>query len=155
MMSTSGYAVALHVQPPFGEQVRPRALAALARRTMAAEGVQAQAEISVVIADDETIRELNQRYRGVDAPTDVLSFDVESDGDFVTPPGSARHVGEIVISYPMAARQAERGGDAIDGELAHLLVHGLLHLLGYDHESSDEAEAMRQREDALLGRDAH
>ena len=64
-------------------------------------------------------------------------------------------MGEIVISYPTAARQAEEAGHTVDEELAHLLVHGILHLLGYDHESRADARRMRAREEALLGRAAH
>jgi probable rRNA maturation factor len=69
----------------------------------------------------------------------------------VTPPGSGRQLGEIVISYPTAARQAQEAGHPVDEELAHLLVHGVLHLLGHDHQSPAEARRMRAREEALLG----
>lgn len=154
-MARRGYAVALHIAPPFAPRVSRRALGALTRRVLAAEGVLAPAELSIVVADDATVRELNRRYRGVDELTDVLSFGLEDEHGFVTPPGSARQLGEVVISYPAAARQAEEAGHAIDAELAHLLVHGVLHLLGYDHVSAADARAMRAREEALLGRAAH
>ena len=154
-MAVPAHAVALHVELTFARLVRRRSLAALARRALAAEGVPTPAELSVVITDDETVQDLNRRYRAVDAPTDVLSFGPGPDDTFMTPPGSAHQVGEIVISYPEAARGAEEAGDAIDEELEHLLVHGILHLLGYDHESPEEGRAMRAREEALLGRAAH
>jgi probable rRNA maturation factor len=154
-MGAEAYAVALHIEQAFARRVRRRTLNALARRALAAEGVSPSAELSVLITDAETVRELNHRYRGVDAPTDVLSFGLDDGDGFVTPPGNARHLGEIVISYPTAARQAEDAGHEIDQELARLLVHGVLHLLGYDHESPQQARTMRAREEALLGGPAH
>ncbi len=154
-MPRAAYAVALHAEERFGAHVRRRALAALARRALAAEEVQPPAELSIVVTDDGTIRELNKRYRSLDKPTDVLSFGLDADGAFVTPPGSRRQLGEIVISYPTAARQAEEARHGVEDELAHLLVHGILHLLGHDHESPGEAKAMRAREEELLGRAVH
>ena len=153
-MAAASYRIALHVGPSFGRFVRSRALAALARRTLAAEKVRGPLELSVVVADDRTLRALNRRYRRRDAPTDVLSFGLETDGGFVAP-GRARQLGEIVISYQTAARQARAAGHSVHDELAHLLVHGVLHLLGYDHERPREAAAMRAREETLLGRQAH
>ncbi len=134
--------------------VQKRRIAALARRVLAAEQVRAPAELSIAITEDTTVRELNRRYRGVDAPTDVLSF-ASGEADFVVPPGRARQLGEIVISHQTARRQAEDAGHPVETELAHLLVHGILHLLGHDHESPAEARSMRAREEALLGRTLH
>lgn len=128
---------------------------ALTQRTLDSEGVVPPAEVSVAITDDAHVQALNQRYRGIDVPTDVLSFSLDDDANFVSPPGSVRSLGEIVISYPTAARQADEASHGIDEELAHLLVHGLLHLLGHDHESPKEARLMRAREEALLGRATH
>lgn len=145
----------MNVEPAFSKLLRRRPLSALARRTLDSEGVVPPAEVSVVITDDAQVHELNQRYRGVDAPTDVLSFGLDDDAGFVSPPGSARQLGEVVIAYPTAVRQAARARHGIDEELAHLLVHGLLHLLGYDHELPKEARLMRAREEALLGHAPH
>ena len=108
-----------------------------------------------MITDDATVQELNRRYRGLDEPTDVLSFEMGEDPSFVAESKSAPLLGEVVISYQTAARQAEEAGHDVEGELAHLLVHGVLHLLGYDHESTADALAMRAREESLLGRAAH
>ena len=155
-MAAPRYRIVMNVEPAFSKLVRRRPLSVLARRTLDSEGVVPPAEVSVVITDDAQVHELNRSYRGVDAPTDVLSFGLgDDDGDFVSPPGSARQLGEVIISYPTASRQAEQARHGIDEELAHLLVHGLLHLLGYDHESPKEARAMRAREESLLGRAAH
>ncbi|MDZ4277871.1 MAG: rRNA maturation RNase YbeY, partial [Dehalococcoidia bacterium] len=112
------------------------------------------AELSVVIAGDETVRELNRRYRGVNETTDVLSFGLEAADRFVTPDGM-RRLGEIVISLPTALRQAETAGHSLRAELEHLLVHGILHVLGYDHESPRSEKAMRAREEELLGWPVH
>ena len=113
------------------------------------------AELSIVVTDDDTLRELNRRYRGNDAPADVLSFGPDGGEAFVTPPGSPRQLGEVLISYTMAQRQAEESGRPVAEELEHLLVHGSLHLLGFDHEGAAERRVMRAREEAILGRQAH
>ena len=149
LMAPEGYAIDLQVDPDFAG-VEQAALIRLAQRALAAEGVPVSAVLSVVVTDDDSVRELNRRYRSADAPTDVLSFGMKEADGFVTPPGSAAQLGEIVISYPTAARQAAEAGHRVDQELAHLLVHGLLHLLGYDHAAPDEARAMQTREEALL-----
>ena len=154
-MAAGGYAIALHVAAPFARRVRRRTLAALARRALAAQRAPAPAELSIAVTDDETVRGLNRRYRDVDAPTDLLSFGLEPADPFVAPPEDARLLGEVVIAYPTAARQAEEAGHTIEDELAHLLVHGILHLLGYDHGSSQEARVMRAREEELLEKAAH
>jgi len=153
-MPAPAHRVALHVDRAFSRRVDRRGLAALARRVLRSEGVATPAELSVVITDDEALRALNRRYRSTDAATDVLSFGMEGAG-FVTPPGAARQLGEVVISYPTAERQASTAGHPAGDELAHLLAHGVLHLLGYDHETAAEARRMRSREEALLGRRAH
>lgn len=118
--------------------------------------------LSVVIADDETVAELNRTHRGLDETTDVLSFSYQHSGtyhgddaqdsgppttdDFILPPEVDQDLGEIVISYPQAERQAAQVGHSVQKELAVLLAHGILHLLGYDHEDDEEAAEMKHRE---------
>ncbi len=87
-------------------------------------------EISLLITDDNEIRQLNKEYRGKDSPTDVLSFPMEDDVI----------LGDVVISLDTAIRQSESAEINLDREVAFLFIHGLLHLLGYDHEISEEAE---------------
>jgi probable rRNA maturation factor len=154
-MATASYRIAFHVKPAFARFVRIRTLAALARRVLAVEEVVGPLELSIAVTDDRAMRTLNRRYRGQDAPTDVLSFGLGPDAGFIVPPGRPRQLGEIVISYPTAARQARMDGQSVHDELAHLLVHGVLHLLGYDHERPPEAKTMRAREERLLGRAPH
>jgi probable rRNA maturation factor len=151
----ASYQISFHVKPAYARYVRARALAALARKTLAAEGVAGPLVLGVVVTDDASVRALNRRYRRQDRPTDVLSFALEPEDGFVLPEGARRELGEIVISYPTASRQARDAGHGVHDELSHLLVHGLLHLLGYDHKRPRETKAMRAREDALLGRAAH
>lgn len=123
----------------------PRGLLGLARRAAAAAlasvGEARGATISVAFVDDAAIRELNRTYRGEDAATDVLSFPL---GD---PPEPG---GEVVVSLEAAARQAAEAGHPFRAEVAFLVVHGVLHLLGYDHHTAEAARAMRAVEARVL-----
>lgn len=141
--------ISTHVDASFMGRVDVAALERLARQAVISEGVPAPAELGLVITDDDTLRDLNRRYRGIDEPTDVLSFGLESAEPFVSPPDGVHRLGEVIVSFPTAERQA------LEAELAHLVVHGVLHLLGYDHQRPEDAQAMRAREDALLGGAAH
>ncbi len=115
--------------------------------TLAYEDFSRMTEISVTITNDEIIHEMNRESRGVDRPTDVLSFPV-FDEDF----GVGRAIlGDIVISYDTAVRQAEKYGHSVEREIAFLTVHSMLHLLGYDHETSEEDEKdMFARQENIL-----
>jgi probable rRNA maturation factor len=125
-----------------------RAVAAVLR----AEGVAAPAELGVLVADDARLHELNRAYRGVDAPTDVLSFgDDGPETAFVGQLDGPRYLGDIAISYERVLAQAAEYGHGPSRELAYLAAHGALHLLGYDHERGPEdAAAMRAREEAAM-----
>ena len=122
-------------------------------------------QLGLVIAGDETVRDLNRDYRGLDEVTDVLSFATfhqghwEGEGDpppdsadtpFVLPPDEPRHLGEVVVSYPQAARQAGPGEDGLQKEMVHLVAHGVLHLLGFDHLEPQEALEMEALERQVL-----
>lgn len=99
----------------------------------------------LTLTGDEHLREYNRRYRGLDEPTDVLAFAAQekpSDVRFQAPPGTENWLGDIVISLPRARRQAHEAGHAVNDEVRLLAVHGLLHLLGYDHAEADEERAM-------------
>ncbi len=104
-------------------------------------------ELSVMLCDDATIWPLNRDYRGKDRPTDVLAF-AQREGTPV--PGQDHVLGDVVISVETAARQASERGHATAHELRVLLVHGICHLLGYDHEQDDEAEVMEAKEREIL-----
>ena len=123
----------------------------VAKKTFNLERLNQPTEVGVLLTTDEEIRDLNQRYRGIDRPTDVLSFSLEEENEMVAaPPDGVRWLGEVVVSYPQAIRQAAEYGHSEDREVAFLIAHGLLHLLGYDHESpEDEAEMLRRQEEIL------
>lgn len=110
----------------------------------------AAAEISVVLCDDRTIHRLNKKWRGVDAPTDVLSFPQLTGTDWQEPAMTQVLLGDIVLSLESAARQAEEYGHSPERELLYLFTHGLLHLLGYDHLQEDERCRMRRREEEII-----
>jgi len=131
--------------------VDTHALERVAARALEAERVPAPAELSIVLADDPVVQELNRTYRATDAPTDVLSFGQQDGEAFARPQGAPPHLGDVVISVDTAKQQAATYGVALQDELAHLLVHGVLHLLGYDHETPEDAAAMRLQEEAVLG----
>ncbi len=112
-------------------------------------------EIDCLITDDAGIQVLNSRYRGIDQPTDVLSFALDEpalDGAvFPSTPGSRTGLGILIVSYPIAVEQASRDGVPVEDEMGLLLVHGLLHLLGYDHSGRSNGAVMRRREKEILG----
>jgi probable rRNA maturation factor len=105
--------------------------------------------IGVHLVGDETIRALNAEHRDKDSATDVLSFPLLS-GDFVVPPGEPLHLGDVVVSYPRAVAQADEYGHSVERELAYLVAHGVLHVLGYDHEEERERLQMREKEEEAL-----
>lgn len=119
---------------------------------LAQEGITAAVEVSILVTDDIAIHALNRDYRGVDAPTDVLSFaDEATDSHFVSAPDTARYLGDIAISYERVLAQATDYGHSPQRELAYLIAHGTLHLLGYDHERGPaNAATMRAREEAAM-----
>ena len=104
--------------------------------------------ISVVIVDKETIHEINKTYRGVDKVTDVLSFAFE-DSEGATPAG-IRILGEIYLCIDKAKEQAKEYGHSSKREICYLTIHGLLHLLGYNHEKEDDKIKMREKEEEVL-----
>jgi probable rRNA maturation factor len=123
-------------------RVDRRRLRSLASRLLRELGCP-RAELSIALVDDATIADLNARYRGVAAPTDVLSFSLR-EGSFAQHRGVL--LGDVVVSLDTALRQARRGRRTLDDEVLRLLIHGTLHLLGHDHEQPGEARLMRAEE---------
>ncbi len=107
-------------------------------------------EVAVVVSGDETLRELNRRFRDIDVPTDVLSFPNEERGPFVGFGGQPRYLGDVIISFPRAQAQADRAGHNVQAELQLLVVHGVLHLLGYDDQEAPARAQMWQVQEALI-----
>ena len=117
------------------------------------EGFGADTELSVTFTDNEGIRAINAEYRGIDVPTDVLSFPLtDYEGvDFPVADEPESSLGDIVISLERASEQADEFGHSFEREVAFLTVHSMLHLLGYDHVNSDEEDAeMRRRQREIL-----
>ncbi len=139
---------------------------ALAQGALADEGVRGLAEVSLIFADELTISALNVQFMGREGPTDVLSFPIDNEPEPSgrvpdaggTGPGEPptpeipQLVGDVVICPAVAARNAVEHECSLDDELALLIVHGVLHLLGWDHALDEEAERMEARERQLLAR---
>lgn len=128
----------------------------IALKALEFEDIVSSVEMGLVITDNKTIQRLNRIYRGTDKTTDVLAFHMtadtspESEQSFIGPPDGLRHLGEVVISYTQAAKQAQKQGHTLEQELALLIVHGILHLLGYDHELPQENQKMRSKENKIM-----
>ena len=108
----------------------------------AAEQVAPPGDVVILLTNDETVRDLNGRFRGKDRPTNVLSFPA--------PENAQPHLGDIVLAHGVCAAEARAQGKPFADHLSHLVIHGILHLMGHDHEADDEAEAMEAKERTLL-----
>ncbi|NLB97386.1 MAG: rRNA maturation RNase YbeY [Armatimonadetes bacterium] len=123
----------------------------IAGKLLERENLPGEIEISVLFTDNEGIRQLNREYRGIDTPTDVLSFPLSTPEELAQAPEETEVLlGDVVISVETAREQARQQGHSIKRESALLLTHGLLHLLGYDHGSEEERERMRQMESEVV-----
>jgi len=147
--------IGIHVEEEFRGVVNQGWARRITQTVLKTEGVVPPYEVSLVFTDSETVKQLNRDYRGVDEPTDVLAFYMlpqkeEADDSFALPPDGVTRLGEIIISYPQAVEQAREQGHATEKELALLVIHGILHLLGYDHEAAEEESKMKEREKVLL-----
>lgn len=139
---------ALWEQEPRAEETVRRAILAAAQTPAAGAREIARPGLAIVLSDDSAIRVLNRTWRGLDKPTNVLSFPSPESGS--AEPVS--HLGDIVIAFETTAREAQTEGKPFADHLAHLTVHGYLHLLGYDHENDAEADAMERIETDILSR---
>lgn len=135
----------------------------VAQKVLEEENCPYEAQINLLLTDNEGIREFNRQYREVDAPTDVLSFPmipfereadftaVEEDGADYFDPGSGELIlGDIIISVPRALEQAESFGHSVKREFAFLVAHSMLHLCGYDHMEEEEAKVMEAKQEKVL-----
>ena len=146
--------IGVHVGGEFRDLVDDGWAKKIAGQVIKAESVAPPYEVSLVFTDSQTVRRLNRDYRGVDKPTDVLAFCMlpqkKNDSSFALPPDGVTRLGEVIISYPQAAEQAKEQGHSPEREVALLIIHGILHLLGYDHEEPKEEGKMREKERELL-----
>jgi probable rRNA maturation factor len=153
--------VNVQVDEPFAAAVDAADLTATIHAALVAES-RPDGEVTLVITDDEQVHALNLQYLGEDHPTDVLSFPTAeaalpdvlaadpTAAHFVSAPEAAGYLGDIIIAFPYAERQATGLGRAVRDELRLLAVHGTLHLLGYDHADAGQQAAMWARQDAIL-----
>ncbi len=121
-----------------------------ARAAIEAAGVDANVEMAIVVTGDSAVRKLNAKYRGLDEVTDVLSFGLRDGDKFPALPDGISRIGEVVLAYPTCERQAIEFGHTANEEAALLTIHGTLHLLGYDHEASADANRMKKAEKVAL-----
>jgi probable rRNA maturation factor len=128
----------IFVSDPFVDYVQAQLLEDAAVSVLAYENIPSTSEITVVLDDDAHIQNLNLQFLGIDTPTDVLSFP----SDEIDPETENRYLGDIIISYPRAVAQAQAAGHSVESELQLLVVHGTLHLLGYDHAEENEKRNM-------------
>jgi len=134
-------------------------LQSVAEQVLIAQEVSSDIELSLVITSQERVRQLNRDYLSRDEPTDVLAFsmlpELPAEGElgvppFITPPDGVLHLGEVIISYPQAVIQAEEHHHSVKKEIAILIIHGVLHLLGYEHDKPELERQMRAREAEIL-----
>ena len=132
-------------------------LQSVAEQILVAHNVGTNVEMGLVIASENRVQRLNQCYLGKDRPTDVLAFSAseETEADFppfVQPPNGVLHLGEVIISYPQAVNQSREQKHSIKKELTILIIHGMLHLLGYKHDEPKQERQMKAKETEIMSR---
>jgi probable rRNA maturation factor len=154
----------IQVDKPFRSMVSSIRLRKVARKVLEVANAPPHCELALMITQDQNIRRLNRDYRGLDEVTDVLAFSPEHGGHyegisgpekadivaFPTMPGIPKVLGDVIISYSQVERQAQERALPVQQELALLVVHGILHLLGHDHWKDDEAESMKFLEEQVM-----
>jgi probable rRNA maturation factor len=146
----SNYLISVQVEEQFEDKVDADALHKLAIMVLKAERRPGPLEMGVVVTTDDEVHALNKAYLGHDYETDVLSFGMQSEQEFVTPAERAEYLGDIVISYERAAEQGPEYGHTPAQEVATLLIHGILHLLGYDDQDDESRARMHTRQESLM-----
>jgi probable rRNA maturation factor len=142
--------IIVEVDGPYAAEVNANDLVQVIGAALLAEG-RPEGEVTLLVTDDEAVAAYNREYRGVEGPTDVLSFAAqEPTPGFVSAPEMAAYLGDIVIALPFTRRQAAALNRPLIDELRLLAVHGVLHLLGYDHAEPEEEASMWAKQDAIL-----
>jgi probable rRNA maturation factor len=144
------------VDEELGGKLEAGWLRGVAEQALVALGVGNNTELGLFIATGERVKQLNRDYLGRDEPTDVLAFSSSEEAtsdlpSFVQPPDGVLHLGEVIISYPQAVRQAEEYKHPVKREILILIIHGVLHLLGYEHDSPERELKMKAREEEVMG----
>ena len=146
------YKINSYVEPHY--PIKKSLLVAAAESALKTANVKGKVEITVSVIGDRKMRQLNKEYRSIDAPTDVLTFSYTlqtgKPREFVSPPSKYLNLGDIVISYPQLIERAAKEETMVDEMASSLVVHGVLHLLGHNHEKPQEATSMEVLEDKAL-----
>lgn len=143
----------LRIAPAYARKVSSARLRQAVHAAFESADQLQQGELTIVITNDQRVRELNRLYRGVDAPTDVLAFShIGGAENLIHSPTVPVYFGDILISYPRAVEQATSYAHPVEEELLLLVIHGALHLLGYDHERAGDKEAMWQIQSTALAK---
>jgi probable rRNA maturation factor len=138
--------ITIEIAEGFCTLIDPGLIERAATSTLANLSVSQDASLTVVITDDQQIQKLNRQFRDVDSPTDVLAFPA----GFSDPESETTYLGDVIISYPRAATQAAQGEYAVKDEIQLLVIHGTLHLLGYDHAEPEKKTQMWAVQGAIL-----
>ena len=138
--------ITIEISERYRSKIDARLIEQAALITLQQQSLGEDVEITIVISDDEHLRNLNHQFRDIDAPTDVLSFPAE----FIDPENETPYMGDVIISYPRAESQAKVGGHLEIAEVQLLVVHGILHLLGYDHVVPAEKAQMWTIQNKIL-----
>jgi probable rRNA maturation factor len=138
--------ITTQIKEAYQTEIDARRLRKAVMDTLSHQNFNPKVEVTIVIEDDARIQAFNKEYRGIDEPTDVLSFSYND----VDPDSGQDILGDILIAYPRAMQQAEEGGHPVMDELILLTVHATLHLLGYDHETQERKEEMWRVQDDIL-----
>jgi probable rRNA maturation factor len=138
----SHHTVEIQIDNRFRNRVSSDALHRAAQATLEHEGQKTPIELAIAVADDETLRQLNRRHLGEDVATDVLAFPNETRGPFVSLPRIPQYLGDVIVSFSRAETQAAEADHDVQTELQLLVVHGLLHLLGYEDAAEEERDRM-------------
>jgi probable rRNA maturation factor len=152
----SDYLITVQIEPQYEDKLDSDRLHRLAIEVLKAENVPGPLELGVVVTTDAEVRTLNRDYLGHDYDTDVISFGMGEEEDaiggpgFVTPPERPAYLGDIAISYDRAVEQAPEYGHPVADEVAMLLIHGILHLVGYDDLEDAARDKMHSRQQELL-----
>ena len=146
------YKITTYVEPHY--PVKKSLLVCAAETTLSTIRVKGKVEITISVIGDRKMRSLNREYRVVDEPTDVLSFpyslETGKHREFVAPPSKYLNLGDVIISYPQLIERAAKEDTMVDDMAEMLAVHGVLHLLGYDHEKPTDATVMETLEDQIV-----
>ncbi len=148
------YSITIEIDEEYENELSIDWLEKIVTKGLLEENVSGRVEVELLITSDEDVRRLNSEYRQLDETTDVLAFALqeEAGSPFILPPDSAKQLGNVIISVPKAVEQAKEANHSVDREIAILTIHGLLHLLGYDHLEDEEAMVMQGKERAILSK---